>query len=211
MANILLKIIVNEQQHENKEATCKKIISYLRDHGVPGATMRRGEAGLDYHGNISLDLLEDTYFNDLPVMIEAVLEENMMEKLEGGLAQMTAHGQISKVNGMKDNEMDKHSHFVVKIYTRESSKHIKKDEYVKILQLLQKHKAIWGTVSKAIAGYGSDGIIYGQHLFTVSQHLPLIIECIVKKEHLSNLLAELEQVVTEGAVFAAPAELIINK
>lgn len=211
MSNILLKIIVNEQQHEKRDATCRKIVSYLREQGVPGATMRRGEAGLDYHGNISYDILEDTYFNDLPIIIESVLQKSMMEKLEGGLAQMTAHGQISKIEGIDENEVEKHSHFVVKIYTRENSKLIKKDEYEKILQILQKHKAIWGTVSKAIAGYGSDGIIYGQHLFSLSEHLPLIIECIVGKEHLSDLLAELEQVITEGAVFTAPAELIINK
>ncbi|HVI39687.1 MAG TPA: DUF190 domain-containing protein [Anaerovoracaceae bacterium] len=211
MPDILLKIIVNEQQHEKRDATCKKILTYLREQGAPGATMRRGEAGLDYQGAVNYDLLEDTYFNDLPIMIESVLEKDTMEKMEGGLSRMTAHGQISRVEGIDGGDMEKHSHFVVKVYTRESSKLIKKDEYEKILQLLQKHKAIWATVTKAIAGYGSDRIIYGQHLFSPSEHLPLVIECVVDRDHLSLLLEELKAVVTEGAVFTAPVDLIINK
>lgn len=211
MPDILLKIIVNEQQHEKRDATCKRIISYLRDQGVPGATMRRGEAGLDYRGAIIYDLLEDTYFNDLPIVIESVLNRSMLQKVEGGLCQMTIHGQISKVEGADALEMEQHSHFIVKIYTKENSKLIKKDEYEKILQVLQKYKAIWGTVSKAIAGYGSDGVIYGQHLFSLSEHLPLVIECIVEKENLSKLIDELNAIITEGAVFTAPVELVLNK
>ena len=188
MPDVLLKIVVNEQQHEKRNATCKKILTYLWEQGAPGATMRRGEAGLDYRGILNYDLLEDSYFNDLPIMIE-----------------------ISSVEGINENNLKNHSHFIVKVYTRESSKLIKKDEYEKILLLLQKHKAIWATVTKAIAGYGSDRVIYGQHLFSPSEHLPLIIECVVEREHLSLLLDELKSVVTEGAVFTAPVDLIINK
>jgi len=211
MTDVLLKIVVNEQQHERRSATCKKILTYLWAQGAPGATMRRGEAGLDYQGAVSYDLLEDAYFNDLPIVIESVLEKTAMEEMEGGLRQMTAHGQISRVEGIDESNKENHSHFVVKVYTRESSKLIKKDEYEKILRLLQKHKAIWATVTKAIAGYGSDRVIYGQHLFSPSEHLPLIIECVIEREHLSLLLEELKSVVTEGAVFTAPVDLIINK
>lgn len=211
MPDVLLKIVVNEQQHEKRNATCKKILTYLWEQGAPGATMRRGEAGLDYRGILNYDLLEDSYFNDLPIMIESVIDKTAMEKMEGGLSRMTAHGQISSVEGINENNLKNHSHFIVKVYTRESSKLIKKDEYEKILLLLQKHKAIWATVTKAIAGYGSDRVIYGQHLFSPSEHLPLIIECVVEREHLSLLLDELKSVVTEGAVFTAPVDLIINK
>jgi len=211
MADILLKIIVNEQQHEKRDTTYKKILTYLWEHGVPGATMRRGEAGLDFQGNINYDLLEDPYFNDLPILIESVIDEEKITEIEGGLSQMIVHGQISRVEGIRENDMKNHSHFVVKIYTRESSKLVKKDEYDKILQLLQKHKAIWATVTKAIAGYGRDHVIYGRHLFSPGEHLPLIIECVADWEHLPLLLNELEKVVTEGAVFTAPVDLILNK
>ncbi|HYE69052.1 MAG TPA: DUF190 domain-containing protein [Anaerovoracaceae bacterium] len=99
MPDVLLKIVVNEQQHDMRNATCKKILTYLWEQGAPGATMRRGVAGLDYRSSVSYDLLEDAYFNDLPIVIESVIERNALEQMEGGLRQMTAHGQISRVEG----------------------------------------------------------------------------------------------------------------
>jgi PII-like signaling protein len=211
MTDILLKIVVNEQQCEKREATCRKILTFLWEQGVPGATMKRGEAGLDFRGNLSYDFLEDTYFNDLPIIIESVMDQSAMEKIEGGLKKMAEHGQISRIEGVDEKSMDSHTHFAVKIYTRESTKLIKKDEYEKILQLLQKHQAIWATVTKAIAGYGSDRVIYGRHVFSPSEHLPLVIECVTDRAHLPMLLDDLKAVVSEGAVFTAPVDLIINK
>lgn len=211
MPDVLLKIVVNEQQHKKRDALCREILAYLWEQGCPGATMRRGEAGLDYRGNVSYDLLEDAYFNDLPILIESVMDRTAAEKLEGGLCGMTEHGQISRISGIDGNDKGDHTHFVVKVYTRESSKLIKKGEYEKILQLLQKHHAIWATVTKAIAGYGSDRVIYGQHVFSPSEHLPLVIECVVEREHLTLLLEELKTVVAEGAVFTTPVDLIMNK
>lgn len=210
MPDILLKIVVNEQQREKRSAIYRKILAYLREQGAPGATMRRGEAGLDYRANVSYDLLEDAYFNDLPVIIESVIDKTAAERLEGGLCEMVSHGQISRIPGINENDKG-NTHYIVKVYTRESSKLIKKDEYEKILLVLQKHKAIWATVTKAIAGYGTDRVIYGQHAFSPSEHLPLVIEGVVEREHLSLLLDELKTIVTEGAVFTAPVDIIINK
>ena len=211
MPDILLKIVVSEQQHEKREAMCRKILNYLWEQGAPGATMRRGEAGLDFRSSVSFDLLEDPYFNDLPIMIESVMDKTVLDKIEGGLCGMITHGQVSIVKGADETRMEDHSYFVVKVYTRETSGLIKKGEYEKILQLLQKHETIWATVTKAIAGYGSDHVIYGQHLFSPSEHLPLVIECVAEKEQLAPLLEALKAVVTEGAVFTAPVDLIINK
>lgn len=211
MADILLKIIVREQRKEKKETNCRNILSFLRDHGAPGATMKRSDAGLDERGRVSYDILEDPYFNDLPVVIEAVMERSVLEEMQEGVKQMADHGQISITQGVSDEEMELHPHFVVKIYTKESTKLIKQGEYEKILEILRSHKAIWATVTKAIAGYGRDRVIYGQHIFSPGEHLPLVIECIAEREHLKPLLAELQLAVTEGAVFTAPVELIQNK
>jgi len=210
MPDILLKIVVNEQQHEKRDATCRKLLEFLLEQGVPGATVKRGTAGLDDRGSLNYDLLEDSYFNDLPIIIESVMDNVVMEKIEGGLEKMTAHGQIARIEGINEENRDGRDHFIVKVYTKESGKLLKKGEYEKVLQLLQKHKAVWGTVTKAVAGYGSDRIIYGQHIFSPSEHLPLVIECIVDKEHLDQLLEELSAIVSEGAVFTAPVDLILN-
>jgi len=39
MPKYLMRIVVNEQQHEKKLLTCKAILSYLWEQGVPGATL----------------------------------------------------------------------------------------------------------------------------------------------------------------------------
>jgi len=81
MPKYLMRIVVNEQQHEKKLLTCKAILSYLWEQGAPGATMRRGDAGIDYEGNIEYDILEDAYFNDLPIIIESIMDAALIKKM----------------------------------------------------------------------------------------------------------------------------------
>lgn len=211
MSDVLIKIVVNERQQEKLDLICGKILSCLKEQGIPGAVMRRGEAGLNYQGTLSYDILEDSYFNDLPVVIESVMDRAVFNKIGEVLSGMFEHGQISIVESADQSLSGNHSHYIVKIYTRERSKLIKQDEYEKILRLLQKHKAVWATVTKAVAGYGSDGVIYGRHVFSPGEHLPLIVECIAERGQLPYLLEDLKTVLTEGVVFTAPVELIINK
>lgn len=212
MPDYLMRIIVNEQQHEKKERTCKAILTYLWQQGAPGATMRRGDAGIDNEDNIEYDILEDAYFNNLPIIIESVLDAEFIKKLEGGIKSLVKHGQISISKGFEESDFDEHQHYIVKVYTSEHKKKLmQKEEYEKILQFLQKKNVIWATVTKGIAGYGRDHVIYSQHLFPLSEHLPLVVECIVDKDNLSGLLEELKQVVTDGAVITVPVDLILDR
>ena len=212
MAEYLMRVIVNEQQHENKEQTSKAVLSYLWEHGAPGATMRRGNAGIDYNDNIEYDILEDAYFNNLPIIIESVMDEELIKKVEEGVKSLVKHGQVSVSRGFEKTSSNEHQHYVVKIYTSENKKKlIKKEEYEKILHFLQKKKVIWATVTKGVAGYGRDHVIYSQHLFPLSDHLPLVVECIVDQENLPGLLEELEKVVTDGVVLTLPVDLVLNR
>jgi hypothetical protein len=212
MAEYLMRIVVNEQQHENKEQTSKAVLSYLWEQGAPGATMRRGNAGIDYNDNIEYDILEDAYFNNLPIIIESVMDEELIKKVEEGVKSLVKHGQVSVSRGSEKTNCNDRQHYVVKIYTSENKKKLlKKEEYEKILRFLQTKNVIWATVTKGIAGYGRDHVIYSQHLFPLSDHLPLVVECIVDQENLPGLLEELEKVVTDGVVLTLPVDLILNR
>jgi len=211
MTEYLLRIVVNEQQQDEKEQTCNAVLSYLWAQGMPGATMRRGDAGIDELGVIWYDILEDSYYNNLPVIIESVSNKSLIDKLEGGLREMVKHGQITLVKGLEESEISLHDHFVVKIYTKENKKKIiDKKEHEKILSLLKEKKAIWATVTKGIAGYGKDHVIHNQHLFTLSEHMPLVIECVVEKENLDGLLLEIKEMAIDGIVFVVPVQVIKN-
>lgn len=212
MPDHLMRIVINEQQHEKKEQTCKAILTYLWEQGAPGVTMRRGAAGIDSGNHIGYDILEDTYYNNLPIITESVLDGALIKKVEGGVKSLVKHGQISISKGFEETDFNEHEHFIVKIYTSEHKKKLlKKEEYEKILLFLQKKNVIWATVTKGIAGYGRDHVIYSQHLFPLSEHMPLVVECIVDKDNLPGLLEELNQVVTDGVVFTLPVDLILNR
>lgn len=211
MPDFLLRIVVNEQSQEEKKSISRKILSYLWDQGTPGATMLRGEAGLNDEGSMSYDILEDPYYNNLPIMIESVMDRSVLDQVKGGLEGMVKQGQISVTKGLEEKDFMNSEFYTVKIYTKENRKLFNKEDYEKVLMYLHKKNVIWATVTKGIAGYGQDRIIHNQHIFSSSDHLPLVVECLVEKEHLQELLDELKQIVTEGIVFTAPAEIIINR
>jgi Uncharacterized conserved protein len=211
MSDYLLRIVVNEQSREERKSICKKILSYLWGQGTQGATMLRGEAGLDDKGGMSYDILEDPYYNNLPIIIESVIDHSILNHVEEGLKAMVKQGQISVTKGLEEDELKNHEYFTVKIYTRENKKFFNKEDYEKVLSFLHKKNVIWATVTKGIAGYGQDRVIHNQHIFSMSDHLPIVVECLIEKEHLTELLEELKQIVTEGIVFTAPADVIVNQ
>ncbi|QAT43414.1 DUF190 domain-containing protein [Aminipila luticellarii] len=187
-------------------------MNYLWEHEIPGVTMRRGNAGIDEQGSIQYDILEDAYFNNLPIIIETVIPKELADKVKGGLKSLMKHGQISITKGLEEDEIQEHEYFVIKVYTRENKKKLlKKDEYEKILTFLQEKNVLWATVTKGIAGYGRDHVIYSQHLFPLSENLPLVIECMVEREQLSGILEELKQIVTDGVIFTLPVQVILNR
>ncbi|MDF3000786.1 MAG: hypothetical protein K0Q48_905 [Bacillota bacterium] len=211
MTDYLMRIVVNEQQEEKKEQTYKAVLSYLWEQGAPGATMRRGDAGIDNEGNVRFDFLEDVYYNNLPIIIESILDGAVIQKLEGGMKSLVKHGQISISKGFDEADFNEQEYFIVKVYTSEKKKLLKKEQSEKILSFLRSKNVIWATVTKGIAGYGRDHVIYSQHLFPLSEHMPLVVECIVDKDNHSSLIEELRQVITEGAVISLPVDLILNR
>ncbi len=54
-------------------------------------------------------------------------------------------------------------------------------------------------------------MIYNQHLFTLSEHMPLVVECIIARDDLAGLTEELDRIVTGGIVFTTPVDLILNR
>ena len=208
----LLRIIVGEHEfNSNSRNVYKEIRALLWKEGFPGVTVRRGELSLDYKSIIHSIALEDIEFNDLAIIIETVADNNKIERVKQDIIRNIPHGQVSIIRGMEEKNMEMHKYFVVKVYTKEDNSWFKKEEYEKVLEFLQKKKVIWATVTKGIIGYGKDRIIHKQRVFSFSEKMPIVIECIVKAENLKSLLNELKNVVKEGAVFTTPIDLIMDR
>lgn len=210
--NSLLRIIVGEQEYNaDSHNVYEWIRNFLWQKGFPGLTIRRGELSLDYQSGMHSVVLEDVAFNDLAIILETVADDSQIEKVRQDLIENVPHGQISVTKGMEEKDMEKHDYFVVKVYTKEDNSWFKKEQYEKVLNFFQDKKVIWATVTKGLVGYGKDRVIQKQRIFSFSQKMPVVIECIVPSEHLKDLLEELKNVVEEGAIFTTPIDMIMNK
>lgn len=81
-----LRIYLEESiKHEGKPAYAE-IMQYLRRHDFAGATVMRGLEGFGRHGRMhNANLLELS--TDLPVIVEVVESDAMIEKLKAALAE----------------------------------------------------------------------------------------------------------------------------
>ena len=208
----LLRIVVGECEFNPKTGkTYNWIKEFLWKKGFPGVTIRRGELSLDHKSIMHSVAIEDIQFNDLAIIIETVADNNKIERARQEIIKNIPHGQVSVIRGMEEKNMGSNKYCVVKIYTKEDNSWFKKEEYEKVLRFFQKKKVIWATVTKGLVGYGKDRVIHKQKIFSFSEKMPIVIECIVPCENLNDLLNELKNLVEDGAVFATPIDLIMNK
>lgn len=210
--NSLLRIIVGEQEYNAKSQNIYKWVrKFLWQKGFPGLTIRRGELSLDYHSGMHSFTIEDVEFNNLAIILETVADDSQIEKVKQELIENMPHGQVSVIKGVEEKEMEMHEYFVVKIYTKENNSWFKKEKYEKTLDFLQKKKVVWATVTKGIIGYGKDRVVHKQGIFSFSEQMPVVIECVVSSEYLKDLLKELKIIVKEGAIFTTPVDMVMNK
>lgn len=174
-------------------------------------TIRRSELSLDYQCKLHSCTLEDIAFNNLAIIVETVADNSQIIKVKQELVENMLHGQISIVNELEGEGKKMYSYFVVKVYTKEYNSWFKKEEYEKVLNFFQKKKVMWATVTKGVVGYGRDRVVHKQGIFSFSEQMPIVIECIVSSQYLKDLLEELKLIVDEGVIFTTPANIIMNK
>lgn len=208
----LLRIIIGEQElNVNSQNVYEWVRKFLWEKGFPGITIRRGELSLDYNSGMHAPTIEDIAFNNLAVILETVANDSQIEKVKQELKENMPHGQVSVIKGMEEKDMYTHDYFIVKVYTKENNSWFKKEKYEKVMNFFQKKKVVWATVTKGLVGYGKDRVIHKQGIFSLSEKMPIVIECIVSSKYLKDLLQELNIIVKEGAIFTTPVDMIMNK
>ncbi|MCI1882917.1 MAG: DUF190 domain-containing protein [Sporolactobacillus sp.] len=210
----ILRIIVSEEAETNgpeKIYLYEWLEHFLWQQGFPGLTIRRTEMNLDQSSERHINILEDQAFNDLALIIETVSDSQQIAAVVPKIRRQIAHGQVSVMKGMEQNDLQNHRYFSVKVYTKENNTWFKKEEYEKVLNFFQSKNAFWTSVNKGIVGYGKDRVVHRQKMFSVSKQIPIVIECLISSEKVNELTAGLKDVVEEGAVFATPVHLIVNE
>lgn len=210
MGKCLLRIILNEERNK-KESTYKDIIQFLWLKGAPGVTVFRSDASLNSTGKVHYPILEDIYFNDLAIMIESVVERLFAENLQDELTKLVGNGQILLMDVKEENGGMESDFFEVRVYTCTHEILFKKAEYEKVFNMLSDAGVKWATMSKGIVGFGTEHKLKKQGSISFSTNQPIIIQCLVSKNNLDQVLNKINDLITHGTIATVPVQVYINK
>ena len=97
----------------------------------------------------------------------------------------------------------------VTLYLSDGAKHHGVPVYTSILDFLF-HSGISGaTVVKGVAGFGAKHRIHSAHILEISDHLPIKIEFIEKREKVDSILPELERRTGSGLIEVQETSIIV--
>lgn len=216
MANkVLLKIAVGEfEKSKNKKLLYTDLVELLWGQGFSGVTVLRVDEGIDETNSWRVHLLEDTPFNNLPIIIETFEREDKIVSITSELKQMIPHGEITTTLAyeiFKEALPVKSDHFMLKIYLKEKSKGFGLSLYEEVFKILHEQGMIWSTVTRGIEGYGTDHVIHKKSIFSLSAQVPILIESVGTREDVEKILPELQKRIHEGLVIAIPVNVILNR
>lgn len=208
----LIRVVIDEEAQDEHHHTIEKtVMELLWKLGVSGVTTRKSEMGINTNNKRKIAILEDEPFNDLPLIIETVVPESLSKEINKSLKRNIVVGQVSVINGWEGENVEQSNYYVMKIFTKENNNWFAPEDYEKVLSYLQEKHVIWTTVTKGITGFGKDHVIHSQNLFSTSKNTPIVLECLVSKENVKELVDDIKSVLEEGIVFTAPVDVVINR
>ncbi|GMA50855.1 hypothetical protein GCM10025857_22120 [Alicyclobacillus contaminans] len=78
---------------------------------------------------------------------------------------------------------------ILKVYMKEDDKYHHTPLYEAMLQALKNHHVIWVDVQRAVEGFGQEHVIHKAHLFSFSEHPPVVLEAILEANTVESTLA----------------------
>jgi PII-like signaling protein len=97
---------------------------------------------------------------------------------------------------------------LMRIFIGEKKKHGHKSLYQAIVEMLREEKVAGATVLRGITGFGAKSHLHSAHLLTLSQDMPMVIECIDTQENIDRIMPKIDDMVSEGLVTLEKVEVI---
>lgn len=97
---------------------------------------------------------------------------------------------------------------LMRIFIGEQNKVGHRPLHTAILEMLREEKMAGATVIRGIAGFGAKSHMHSAHLLSLSQDLPMIIECVDTQEHIDRILPKLDEMVKDGLVTLEKVDVI---
>jgi PII-like signaling protein len=215
-------IYMAEDQQYHGTAAYAAILDFLFFHGVAGATVTRGIAGFGADHHLHTDRLVDLATR-LPVKIEFVEAAEKIEELLPKLRVMAGTGLIEMHDTTIVKPAEKKQEQaapepaalkregkakVMGIYIGENDKWNGKPLYEAIVHGLRAHDIAGVTVYRGILGYGANRRIHKDAALSLSHDRPILLSVVETEEKLKAFMPVLDQMVQQGLVVLADAEVI---
>ena len=97
---------------------------------------------------------------------------------------------------------------LMRIFIGEQKKHGHKPLYQAIVEMLRKEKIAGATVLRGIAGFGAKSHLHSAKLLTLSQDLPMVIECVDTRENIEHIMPKIDEMINDGLVTLEKVEVI---
>jgi uncharacterized protein len=94
------------------------------------------------------------------------------------------------------------------IYVSEQGRWQNEPVYEAILRFLHQHGCAGATVTKAVAGFGSQGHYHTAKLFQLREDLPMRIEMVESEQKLNAVLPWIYEMVTDGLIEVQDTEVV---
>lgn len=204
----LLHVVVNDND------IAKDITQLLWHNKISHVVVRRGIEELNSHSEKEESAIIDPGFNDLPLIIETVINEQQTEELSNKLKTLVpeSKGQVDIIPGIVGEEEKMTNQFVnMKCFIHPEERWMAEKNYEKVLKVFQKHNVDWATVTKGLAGYGENTLkkfAEIEEFVHLDERIPVIIEAIVPENEVNDIIQEAKPLFTDGVIFTTPINVV---
>jgi uncharacterized protein len=100
---------------------------------------------------------------------------------------------------------------LLRVFVGEDDEHDGMPLYEAIVRLLREEGLAGATVLRGVMGFGASSRLHTARVLRLSVDLPIVIECVDRKENIERLLPRLDEMIDEGLVTVEAARVRIYR
>jgi PII-like signaling protein len=98
---------------------------------------------------------------------------------------------------------------LLRIFIGEDDKHEGKPLFKFILELFKKEKMAGVTILRGIEGFGKSSHLHTTSILRLSSDLPIVIECVDKKENIEKIKPKLDEIINCGLITEEKVKILL--
>ncbi len=215
-------IYVNEDTREHFNPLYERILAFLMNKGVAGATATRAMAGFGAHRVLHTPKIE-ALAEHLPVRIEFIETAERIDELLPTLYDMVTDGLIEvqdttvikaamkekgKPEPKQPHERKAGKAKLMRIFLGEADRWNGEPLYDAIVKTLRMMDISGATVYRGILGYGAKGHTHKQGFLHTSRDLPVMIAVVETEEKLAQAAGAIEPMLGDALIAVSDVDIV---